>query len=313
MFTLGPSWVWDFWTADDGENYHLFFLYAPKSLPHPDDRHYSASIGHAVSSDLRHWTRVEDALLHGEPGDFDALATWTGSVTRREDGVWHMLYTGAVLAADNRNVQTIGVATSTDLFTWTKHGAVAEASPQWYEKLADESWHDEAFRDPWVVRDPGGAGWHMLITARGKEGPADDRGVVGHAWSPDLRQWEVRPPLSKVGQGFGQLEVMHTVEVDGQWFLLFSCLGADLSASRQGTTQGGTWAARAEGPLGPYDIAGARVISPPGLYVGRLIRLRNTDSWQFLAFVNADADGEFGGTIIDPLPVEFTDGEIRVG
>ena len=74
MFALPDDWVWDFWLADDGRQYHLFFLHAPKSLGDPDARHYHASIGHAVSTDLATWTRLDDALGHGRPGDFDELA-----------------------------------------------------------------------------------------------------------------------------------------------------------------------------------------------------------------------------------------------
>ena len=51
MLALPDSWVWDFWTADDGESYHLFFLYASKALHDPEARHLRASIGHAVSDD----------------------------------------------------------------------------------------------------------------------------------------------------------------------------------------------------------------------------------------------------------------------
>lgn len=312
MLALPDSWVWDFWTVDDGDQYHLFFLFASRALHDPDARHYRAGVGHAVSSDLVTWTRVEDAIVHGERGDFDELATWTGSVVRHPDGTWLMFYTGASLAASGSNMQRVGLATSSDLFTWTKRGLVAEADPRWYEQL-DGGWHDWAFRDPWVLPDPDGDGWHMLITARGNTGPVDQRGVVGHAWSPDLWHWEVRPPLSEVGQGFGQLEVMYDLELDGQTFLLFSCLGGDLSDPRKGTTPGGTWAARAETPLGPYDIAGATVISPPGLYVGRAVRLRDTGEWKFLAFVNETPEGGFGGTIIDPLPLTLRDGQIVVG
>lgn len=65
MFGLPDSWVWDFWFADDGERYHLFFLHAPKALVDPEARHYRASIGHAVSTDLTSWTRVADALGRG--------------------------------------------------------------------------------------------------------------------------------------------------------------------------------------------------------------------------------------------------------
>ena len=58
-FALADSWVWDFWVADDGEQYHLFFLYASRALQDPELRHHRASIGHAVSPDLRSW--------HGSP------------------------------------------------------------------------------------------------------------------------------------------------------------------------------------------------------------------------------------------------------
>jgi len=77
MFSLPDSWVWDFWFADDGESYHLFFLYASRALHDPEARHYRASIGHAVSSDLRDWNRVADALVRSDEVGFDDLATWT--------------------------------------------------------------------------------------------------------------------------------------------------------------------------------------------------------------------------------------------
>lgn len=313
MLALPESWVWDFWFADDGELYHLFFLYASKALKDPGARHHRAAIGHATSTDLTTWTRVADAVVHGDPPAFDDLATWTGSVTRHPDGTWYLFYTGAQLVA-GQNRQTIGYATSTDLYDWTKQGQVAEADDRWYEILADKTWHDEAFRDPWVIPDPDGDGWHMLVTARGRTGPIDDRGVVGYCWSPDLRTWEVRPPLSPMGQGFGQLEVMHTVAVEGQSFLIFSCLGEDTSAAMQATgTRGGTWAARGETELGPFDLAGAQLLADASLYVGRLIQLRDTAEWRFLAFANQLPDGGFGGTIIDPRPVSLMDGQLVIG
>lgn len=127
MLRLPDSWVWDFWFADDGERFHLFFLYASRPLHDPERRHYRAQIGHAVSADLRTFERVG---------------------------------TEPLLAAD----------------------------PARHEVLADGTWHDEAFRDPWVLPDPDGEGWHMLITAPSREQsiPVDDRGIIAHATSPDL-------------------------------------------------------------------------------------------------------------------------------
>lgn len=179
MLTLPHSWVWDCWIADDGASYHLFFLYAPRALGDPVLRHRRASIGHAVSDDLRSWTQVGDALAAGTADSFDGIATWTGSVVRSPDGTWIMYYTGINAVGDTID-QRIGIATSTDLFIWRKHpgNPVLEAHPSWYETLDNHEWHDVAWRDPWVFADPSGDGWHMLITARANHGAPDDRGVI---------------------------------------------------------------------------------------------------------------------------------------
>jgi len=108
--------------------------------------------------------------------------------------------------------------------------------------------------------------------------------------------------------------VMHTVVVEGQPFLIFSCLADDTSVARQAAgSHGGTWAARAETVLGPYDVAGAQLLADSSLYVGRLIQLRDTNEWRFLAFTNQLPDGSFGGTITDPRPVSLVDGLLAVG
>jgi beta-fructofuranosidase len=306
MFSLPDSWVWDFWFADDGDRFHLFFLYASRALKDPEARHYRASIGHAVSDDLTAWTRVEDALVRSDAPAFDDLATWTGSVVRGPDGLWRMFYTGATRAADGvRNIQSIGLATSSDLVTWTKAQTrpILAADPRWYETLSP-LWHDEAFRDPWVFADPGGDGWHMLITARARTGEPFGRGVVGHAVSSDLVRWQPQPPLSAPStDGFGQLEVMQTEVVDGRPVLIFSCLAEHASVARRGHS-GGVWAAPAESLTGPFDIASAYPLTDASLYSGRLVRRREGD-WAMLAFRLEGERSPFVGEITDPLPVAW--------
>ena len=82
MLRLASSWVWDFWIADDGDRYHLFFLKASRALLDPDRRHWRATIGHATSTDLSSWTEHADAVIPDDSPAFDDLATWTGSVVR---------------------------------------------------------------------------------------------------------------------------------------------------------------------------------------------------------------------------------------
>ncbi len=312
MFSLPEAWVWDFWIVDDGTRYHLFFLYASRALKNPDARHYRASVGHAVSDDLTNWTRVTDALVRSDAPAADDLATWTGSIIKGPDGLWYLFYTGATAAPGGSNVQSICYATSPDLYEWTKGGQILSADPQWYEKLSDGQWHDEAFRDPWVFADPNGDGWHLLITARANHGPADDRGVVGHATSPDLVSWTLQPPLSEPGQGYGQLEVFETVRLEGRDYLVFNCLAGDLSAAHRATgTTGGVWLAPAESPLGPYDLAGAQQLTDDSQYVGRFVHDRSGHA-VFLAFRNVGPDGGFVGSITDPQRVVVNDAQVVI-
>jgi beta-fructofuranosidase len=310
VFSLPEAWVWDFWLVDDGTRYHLFFLYASKALRDPEKRHFRASVGHATSEDLVRWERVVDALVRSDAPAFDDLATWTGSVVRHPDGTWFMFYTGSSLEPAG-NVQRIGFATSHDLYRWEKNpgNPVLEADPRWYEKLEDGQWHDEAFRDPWVY--PDGGGWRMLITARANQGPADDRGVVGTAWSPDLRNWTLEPPLSPPGKGFGQMEVMQTADIDGSEFLLFSCVASDLSeVHRASGSPGGVWAVRRKDGPEPWDPAEARLVTDDEFYVGRVIPERKTGRAVFLAFHNVGPDGSFVGGVSDPRYAEVEDGRV---
>ena len=313
-FSLPDHWVWDFWLADDGSDYHLFYLHAAKSLGDPDLRHRNARFGHATSRDLRSWTDHGPIFTPGAEGEFDETATWTGSVMRGPDGLWRMFYTGSYFPdRSSANIETIGVATSPDLFTWTKApGPLTRADPRWYETLGTSAWPEEAWRDPWVFADSAGDGWHMLVTARANHGSLDDRGVVGHATSMDLETWIVREPLSDVGAGFAHLEVPQVVDVDGHSLLLFSCDSPKLSmARREGGQRGGVWVVEAEDSAGPYPIENATLLAGESLYAGRLVRDR-TGAWVMLAFDMSDAAGEFVGAVSDPQPVRFDEAARRL-
>jgi beta-fructofuranosidase len=306
VLRLPDRWVWDFWLADAGTDYHLFFLQAPRSLPHPEMRHRRASVGHAVSADLIDWEILPDALCPGPAGSWDDIATWTGSVIKT-DGTWYMFYTG-VSSADEGLVQRIGLAVSTDLVVWERgpDGPLIEADPRWYELLDTSVWHDQAWRDPWVFADPDGHGYHALITARSRHGPPDGRGVIAHAVSEDLRTWEVRPPLTSPS-GFGQMEVPQVVAVDGRSILVFSTGAEHVANERQRmhppAPQTGTYLVGGQGPLGPFELSDLARIHPyTDLYSGKLVRTRD-GGWVLMGFIH-DVDGAFVGEISDPIPFD---------
>jgi beta-fructofuranosidase len=313
MLRLDDSWLWDFWLADDGDRYHLFFLFAARALQDERRRHGQAAIGHAVSDDLRSWARAGDVVAASEAPAFDDVATWTGSVVRAGDGRRWLFYTGVTMV-DGKFLQTIGAATSADLEVWHKDPAspLLTADDRWYERMGDGAWHEEAWRDPWVFADPGGDGWHMLITARANSGPDDDRGVIGYAHSPNLHRWEVRPPLSKPGSGFGHIECPQVASVEDRLVLVFSCLEPQFSAARRGTgTTGGILYVPIDSPTGPFDIAAASPLTNDAFYCGRIVHDRSGQP-VLLAFHYHDEARQFQGGLADPMPVGWENGELKV-
>jgi beta-fructofuranosidase len=310
---LPDKWVWDFWLVEDAAEYHVFYLQAPRSLEHPGLRHHHASIGHAVSHDLRTWRVLPDALHRGEDGSWDDLATWTGSAIRH-DGRWCMLYTG-ISRAEQGLVQRIGLAISDDLVHWAKHPAnpVLEADPRWYDLSDRTRWRDQSWRDPWLFRHPDDGDLHCLITARSPLGAADAAGVVAHARSRDLIEWEVLPPLTPPGD-FAQVEVPQLVRANGGYAILISCQAEDHSAARvqrlgvPGAT--GTFVFASDELLGPYGSPDGPIAAPGGplgtLYAGKVLE-RPGGEWQFLAF-RGDGDRDFLGELIDPLPIRWQAG-----
>ena len=304
-FSLPDHWVWDFWLADDGETYHLFYLHAPHALGNPDLRHRNARIGHATSRDLVAWQNHGRIFDAGAPGSFDDTATWTGSVVRGPDGQWRLFYTGSrFLSPDsNANIETIGVAVSDDLYTWRKlPGPIAVADPAHYETLGTSAWPEEAFRDPWVFAGDDGQ-WHMLITARANHGAVEVRGVVGHAISADMQSWQVQPPLSAIDGGFAHIEVPQVVEVEGTLHLLFCCDSPKLSGRLAGQ-MGGIWSVAIASPLGPYPIEKASLLVSQEFYAGRIATDR-VGRAVLLAFDNRQVDGVFVGAISDPMPLRL--------
>ena len=123
MLRLPDDWVWDSWTADDGETFHLYFLKAPRALEDPSRRHARAVIGHATSTDLVEWTDHGTTLLPSEHG-WDDLALWTGSTVRADDGTWRMFYTALHTARGHvLRDQRVGVVESDVLLRWRRTAA----------------------------------------------------------------------------------------------------------------------------------------------------------------------------------------------
>jgi beta-fructofuranosidase len=162
------------------------------------------------------------------------------------------------------------------------------------------------WRDPYVYPDPAGDGWHMLICATARPERRGvrtaGRGVIGHARSGDLLDWEIQPPLS-VPAGFGELEVPQVHVVDGQPLLIFSSGDAHQPPERlvAGVTAR-LFSVAGDAVTGHWDVTAAEPFAHPTLYAAQLVR-RPDGQWCLFGFRDTE-DGVFRGEILDPIPVE---------
>lgn len=301
MYRPADRYVWDFWLARDGDWWHLFHLQAPRTL-RPDDRHWNASVGHAVSADLTQWTDAGTALRPGPPGAWDDLAIWTGSVVRHHNGMWLMAYTGLTAESGNR-IERIGLAWSEDLNRWTKdeRNPVLSSDPRWYERPGSSEWQ-HGWRDPWLMRTS--QGWAMLISARVRDVEPSRAGAVGLATSADGCEWTARAPVGGTGGHFAEVEVPQLIDVAGRSHLIFSARrgGSSTHFGQAGLRTVGTFCLSGHRMLGPFsgepyvldgDCLGTR-------YAGRIAE--QDDGLVYLAFLDAGSAG-FEGAISDPIEV----------
>jgi beta-fructofuranosidase len=153
--------------------YHLFYQYNPYGPIH-EHVHW----GHAVSSDLVHWTDLPIALTPS-PGRADADGCWSGCAIDNQ-GIPTLLYSGVY-------PQVVCLATSDDdLLTWHYYpGNPVIAGPP-AELQADAGGH---FRDPFVWKE--GDYWYMLMGSK-REGVG---GTILLYRSVDLTHWEYLHPL----------------------------------------------------------------------------------------------------------------------
>lgn len=313
MLALPDHWVWDSWIADDGDRYHLYFLKAPRALRDPRLRHTAASIGHATSTDLITWAVHDDALLPNTAG-WDDLALWTGSVVQGDDGVWRLYYTAlSTSPGHGTRDQRIGMAESDDLFQWRRvgDGPVVRPDARHYQTIPEDPASSDTWRDPFVFKDPAGDGWHMLLCARAPGARRLGDGVLGHARSPDMRTWQLRPPLTAPA-GFGELEVPEVRIVGGWPVLLFTCHPNEQSPEQRARFGPHcTWYVIGDSLSGPWDIAGARPFTgEPRLFAASLVQRRDR-SWALLGFRNEEPDGAGSFEILDPIAVSVEHGQLR--
>lgn len=312
VLSLHDKWIWDFWLARNGDDWHIYFLQADNTLPDPEMRHRNVTQGHAVSRDLVNWSHLGTCLTPAKGPAWDDWTTWTGSVLQGPDGNWHLFYTGTSHQGEGMH-QRIGHATSRDMHNWERVGnglALDLEGPnaRYYEEYTPGHWHDRAMRDPWVIPNSDGDGWLMYFTARvpGRAEP-NAGGAVGLATSADLQNWTLQKPVYDGGD-FGQLEVPQVFRYGQHWYMTF-CTAAEHWSDgyrRKNPQQPvtGSHYLIADHHLGPWQTPDAPFLdgrNPCKRYAGKIIEMNG--KLFIMGFLYCDAEGRFIGKVSDPVPL----------
>jgi len=180
------------WIRDGSGVYHLFFQ--------TEDHGSGSYIEHYTSTDLQ-GLRYVGAALRPNPNGWDSHGLWAPHIIKMGK-TYFLFYTGSDgPASDPQTKQRIGLATSTDLMTWTRSpanncpgtsgdGCIYECNECWTMWAGPPGSYNQQCRDPFVIWDSINQRWVMFATAKS----LNQYGVVTVAYSTNLKDW--------IGAGF---------------------------------------------------------------------------------------------------------------
>lgn len=304
MLKLDATCLWDCWLTRAGDDFHLFFLQADCQLS-ASERDQQAHIGHAVSTDLRHWTLLPSVLhpSRDNPDAPDSLALGAGCVMH-EHRLWYMFYTGTS-QVERGLVERVCLATSEDLITWTKSGAnpVLEVDETWYEGLHPSQWPHSCWRSPWVTKDARSNRFHMLLASRSNRGAPDGRGAIGQAWSDNLIDWNPLPAFLEPGQ-FGELAAPQIAAIDNRYYLFCCALVRPSAPLPRSQPLAGIEYFVSSQLSGPYQNLEESLLKYPGMIGGRVVQGAD-DHWYLLPVVTEVTESGELSYIGDPVALQL--------
>ena len=305
--------MWDTWAISHQGAAHMFYLqfYGKNSTRRPEDANW---LGHAVSTDLLHWSEKPLAIGPGPDGGLEDMQPWTGCVVAQA-GKFYFFYTMRS-KSDQGYGQKIGLATSPDLEHWERYPGNPVIVPDdryyvSYEHPLPKNTVD--CRDLVVIPDPKGSGWLGYFAARVHAGSAPQTAAIGLARSSDLIHWEQLPPAFVPGN-ISAIEVPDVYQIDGRWYM--TCLTGSRYGNRgffsDKTVLLGTIYAVAERAEGPFQmIPGDNVLLGGQSYSGYTCRTMEYEGERLAFYTQPVPDGP--ATVSPPMALRaIAGGRLRL-
>jgi len=260
--------------------FHIFYMRDNLAVNKDSTEH---DFGHAVSSDLVHWTQLSPVMAV-RPDKWDNAHVWAPHVVE-QNGIYYMYYVGVTYEPFAWTwYQRIGIATSTDLMNWTRYDQPVYGGDRIPWAYADSSQFDGSqCRDPYLMPDPDNPGqWLMYFvtepaTAHGQliVGVARNSGGftpfqdVGPIWSTDAAHY------------WGWVESPCVFQHDGLWYMFCTTTSGHVINFRTATTlttDSTQWAVKYR----LWDMVGQDPQSDTWFGVEHL----NVDGHDYLAYVD---------------------------
>ena len=207
-FSRESEYLKDYYMFREGDTFHLFYNVGKAGETQQwFEAGNEKAFGHATSKDLKTWEH-HPRVLQAVPTSWEGMVVSAPSIIKH-DGTYYMFYTGF----DDRvpGKQTVGLATSKDLFNWERHpGNPVYEAPEWAERRPD-GWID--CRDSHVVKY--GDEFLLFTMVTTKEG----RGAIALASSRNLVDWEDLGPAVTT---FKEPESPRVFEHAGAFYMFIS-------------------------------------------------------------------------------------------
>lgn len=216
VFEVEGRYVNDHHIIEHNGVYHLFYIDGEvgKHCYTPGNE---VIIGHATSEDLYTWISHEPALVADPSIPWESAHIFAPFVIEK-GGKFYMLYSGDT----QTKAQSIGLAVSDDLWTWTR----CEFNPVFRPSRSWAFWDPKegcSGRDPHVIYHPD-YGYIMYFVADMKHNPKQS--AIGCAFSDNLVTWQDGGPVlvknhSNLEAIACKTESPFVLERDGLWYLFY--------------------------------------------------------------------------------------------
>jgi len=207
-FSRDGEYLKDYYVFKEGDTYHLFYnVGTAAEVQNWEQPGNEKAFGHATSKDLKTWEH-HPRILEVVPGTWEGEVVSAPSIIKR-DGTFYMFYTGF----DDRvkGKQSIGLATSKDLFNWERHpGNPVYEAPPWAARN-ESGWLD--CRDAHVIKSGDEFLMFTMVTT------AEGKGAIALASSSDLIAWKDLGPAVVT---FTTPESPRVFEHDGFYYMFAS-------------------------------------------------------------------------------------------